>query len=142
MSYECYVVFALYPKNIHPDEISKMLHVTPTRKNIAGEVKTNSFGVTRKIKIPSWFLSSKDLIKSAYLEDHLELVLDKLQPLKGKLIELQQEAVMNLQCVCRSKSNHNIQTLSKQHCKIIADLNLEFYFDAYFDNFLDILQEE
>jgi hypothetical protein len=140
-NYECYVYLAIYPKKKHPDEISKILNIIPTEKNIAGEVKTNSFGISRTVKISSWFLSSRYILQSAYLEEHVEWILDKLKPVKDKLAVLQNmhEAIMFLNYGCHSKLNHDVQFLSAKHCKDIADLDLEFGFDAYFDDFLDLL---
>ena len=55
---ECRVSLLIYPNEyIHPDEVSNILQLEPTKKNIIGTVVTNSLGRTRKITVAGWFLS-------------------------------------------------------------------------------------
>ena len=52
---ECRVSLLIYPNEyIHPDEISNILQLEPTKKNIIGTVVTNSLGRTRKITVAGW----------------------------------------------------------------------------------------
>ena len=74
---------------------------------------------------------------------HFDWMFDILVPAKQRLTELQNmdnNLYMHLICVCRSKSHSNIQMLSVKHAKILASLDIEFWFDAYFDDFLELLK--
>jgi hypothetical protein len=140
-SYECYVTFLFYPNHIHPAEITKMLGIEPTYTAFVGELKTNSEGRTRTSKMANWHLSSEGKLKSVLLEEHLDWLLDRLMNSKQAILHLQtiEGIKMHITCVCNTKSCHNIHKLTKRHAQMLAELDLTFDFDAYFDYFWDIL---
>ena len=65
-SYECYESFRVYPEQVHPNEVSNILQIEPTEKNIVGTVKTNSLGRARIITKSGWFLSSKNILNQLF----------------------------------------------------------------------------
>jgi hypothetical protein len=137
---ECRITFAIYPDNIHPDEITSRLGITPTERNILGEQRINSIGQIRIINVAGWFLSSDNIVQSRDMRDHLDWILGKVSPTKEAIILLQSmpQVQMRIRCVSCARKYHNAQTLSVKHAQILADLNLEFDFDYYFNHFFDM----
>jgi hypothetical protein len=132
---ECYAQLLIYPGAMHPDDVSKLLGLEPTQKNIAGTVVTNSRGKTREIKLSGWFLSSEQYVQSKDLREHIDWLLEKIKPLKKELIKLQNidGITLGIDCVWRSAVGHGGPTLWPEQMRSISDLDLECSFDIYFD---------
>lgn len=130
---ECRVKLTVYPEHVHPDEITRILQLEPTKKNIIGTKITNSHGRTREITIAGWFLSSEQYVQSKDIRDHLDWLLSKVLLSKNGLIQLQNiEGIkMGIDCVWWSKGSGG-PTLWPEQMKVMADLNLECSFDFYF----------
>jgi len=133
---ECYAELLIYPGAIHPDEITRLLGVSATQINIAGTTVTNSRGKIRKIKISGWFLSSKNIIDSKDLRDHIDWIMRQLSGSRDALYEIQniQSVKMTLKCTWRSKDGHSGPVLWPQQMTEISALGLECSFDIYFDD--------
>ncbi|AWK44584.1 hypothetical protein AA106_21110 [Photorhabdus laumondii subsp. laumondii] len=125
----------IYPGMMHPDNVSRLLKLEPTQKNIVGTTVTNSRGKTREIKLSSWFLSSKSYVESKDLRDHIDWLLRKLNQSEIGLKQLQRtEGIsITLSCVWRSKFGHSGPVLWPEQMRSISDLDLECSFDIYFD---------
>lgn len=130
---ECRASLLIYPENIHPDEVSRILQLEPTKKNIIGTKITNSHGRTREITILGWFLSSEKYVQSKDIREHLDWLLNKILPASDGLNKLQNidGVTMGINCVWWSKGSGG-PTLWPEQMKAIADLNLECSFDFYF----------
>lgn len=131
---ECRVSLLIYPNEyIHPDEVSNILQLEPTKKNIINTVVTNSLGRTRKITVAGWFLSSEKYVQSKDIRDHLDWLLRKILPSKNGLIQLQniQGIQMRIECDWWAISTRG-PTLWPEQMKIMADLNLECTFNISF----------
>lgn len=134
--YECYAQLLIYPGEVHPDEVSDALNLEATKVNVIGDTLTNSLGRVREIKLAGWFLSSECYVKSKDLREHLNWLLDKLNPVSDELKKLQNidNVTMTLCCVWRSRYGHGGPVLWPEQMKNISDLNLECSFDVYFNS--------
>lgn len=133
---ECRVSLLIYPDRVHPDDVSKILQLEPTKKNIVGTKITNSLGRTREITIAGWFLSSEQYVQSKDIRNHLDWLLNKILPSANGLAQLQSidGVKMGVDCVWWSKGNGG-PTLWPEQMKIMADLNLECAFNiSFFDD--------
>ncbi|MCW2479267.1 DUF4279 domain-containing protein [Candidatus Symbiopectobacterium sp. NZEC135] len=133
---ECRVSLLIYPGTMHPDEVSAILNMEPSQKNIIGDKRINSLGRTREIKIAGWFLSSEMFVSSKDLRDHINWITAKLNPAKAGLKKLQNTPgiKMTLSCVWWSSLGHSGPVLWPEQMKALADLDLECSFDIYFDS--------
>ncbi|MEQ9888608.1 DUF4279 domain-containing protein [Pectobacterium zantedeschiae] len=124
----------IYPAEMHPDEVSAILNIEPTQKNIIGDRKTNSLGRTREVKTSGWFLSSEDFVFSKDLRDHIDWIVAKLDASREGLKKLQNtpDVNMTLSCVWWSPVGHSGPVLWPEQMKALADLDLECAFDIYF----------
>lgn len=131
---ECYVKLLIYPDALHPDEVSQILNLEPTKKNIIGTKITNSRGRVREITIAGWFLSSENYVNSKDLRDHLDWLLNKIEPSSKALKQLQgySNMIMGIDCVWRSLAGHGGPVLWPEQMQRMSELNLECGFDIYF----------
>ncbi len=131
---ECYVKLSIYPGGMHPDEVSEILILEPTQQNNLGETITNSLGRTRVIKQAAWYLSSELYVQSKDIREHLNWILEKINPSEIGLKQLQcnENVKMSLCCVWCSKYGHGGPVLWPEQMKNISNLNLECSFDIYF----------
>lgn len=132
---ECYAALFVYPGERHPDEVSQLLNMEPTRKNVAGTTIINSSGRQRKIPISGWFLSSEGKVKSKDLRDHINWLLNKIYAAKAGIKQLQgmEGLELGINCTWPSLAGHGGPTLWPEQMKIIAELELECTFDIYFE---------
>ena len=132
--YECYAILLIYPADIHPDEITKLLDQKPTLCLVFGDEFTNVRGMMRKVKCSIWELSSNDFMESRDIRDHIDWLLDKIEPRSKELKELQEnpDLTMCIYCTWRAKRGYGGPVLWPSQMKRMSDLNLECSFDAYF----------
>lgn len=130
---ECYVNLCIYPDHMHPDQISSLLNIKPTEKNIAGTSVINSIGRVREVKISSWFLCSHEYVKSRDLRDHVDWLSSKLNKSINELKHLQATdgIKITLSCIWRPMYGDGGPVLWPKQMKAIADLNLECSVEIY-----------
>lgn len=132
---ECRVSLLIYPEHVHPDEVSNILKLEPTKKNVIGTEITNSLGRTRKITVAGWFLSSEKYVQSKDIREHLDWLLIKILPSKNGLMQLQNIEGIKMGIDCEWWSNGNGgPTLWPEQMNIMAELNLECAFNISFYN--------
>lgn len=130
------VTIAIY--NIDPELITNKLGIVPTRSQKIGKPRIMPSSVERMGKVNSWLLSSEDsYISSKDIRTHLDWVLDKLEPARTQLHEIQQlpEVKMVLRCPWWSKHGGGGPTLWPEQMERMARLNLECSFEfAYYED--------
>ncbi len=127
----------IYPGELDPEWVTQRLNVIPTSTLRKGERKVNSIGRERIVKLNGWFLSSEGEVSSLDLRRHLDWLLDKVQPRKSQLRDLQQlpDIHMFIQCIWWSAHGQGGPTLWPEQMQRMATLNLECGFDvSFFDN--------
>lgn len=132
---ECFIRLMIYPEDVHPDRITEIFKITPTSINVAGDSVTNSLGRTRITKYSGWFLLSEGFVRSKDLRDHVDWLVNKIQPFSEQLREIQKikDIKITLKCVWFSVLGHSGPVLWPEQMRAIADLDLELTFDIYFD---------
>lgn len=132
-----YAELTIATGDLDPSVVSERLHVQPTSTQQKGELRTNSLGRTRTVRLSAWFLSSEEAVVSKDLRRHLDWLLERLAPAVAELRALQGEAglKMSVNCVWWSTSGQGGPTLWPEQMSRLADLNLECSFDvAFFGN--------
>ena len=124
----------IYADNLDPDMVTDCLGIRPTSSQRKGEIKTNSRGKQRTIKIGAWFLSSEDRVQSKDLRRHLDWLLALVLPRAEAVRSLQtiDGVTMNVNCIWWSARGGGGPTLWPEQMRGLADLNLECSFDVSF----------
>jgi hypothetical protein len=124
----------VYPKERHPDEITQLIGIEPTRCNVKGEEIINSIGRKRVTQNNGWFLSSEGRVDSLDVRRHLDWLIAQLAPKVDILVEIQniQGIKMAVVCAWYSRSGHGGPTIWPEQMEALARLNLELSFDVYF----------
>jgi hypothetical protein len=130
------VTLAVY--NIDPDLITNKLGLKPTRFIKKGISNIMPSGVERIGRINSWLFSSENEVKSKDLRQHLDWILDMIEPVSKQLFELQRlpDIRIALQCIWWSKYGEGGPTLWPEQMNRMAKLNLECTFSfAWYGNY-------
>lgn len=129
-----YAELRIYSGSMDPDAISGRLGITPTSVQRKGERKTNSLGRSREVPLNGWFFSSEGKTASRDLRRHLDWILDRVEPTKDQLAEIQSRVgvTMLINCVWWSAMGMGGPTLWPEQMRRIANLNLECSFELAF----------
>lgn len=127
-------VLRVYGDDLDPAVITARLGILPTSFQKNGEVRTNSLGRQRTIKIGGWFLSSENDVESKDVRRHLDWILAQVLPRVDALREVQEMAgiSMNVNCIWWSGTGGGGPTLWPEQMRGLAELNLECSFDVAF----------
>ena len=88
---ELEVSFGIRGDTLNPENITQHLNIIPTNSFAKNDLKliglSNRTTPTRQLKRPwgVWQLSTKGIVHSIYIEDHLQYLLDILKPKKEQL---------------------------------------------------------
>jgi hypothetical protein len=118
----------IYSGSIHPDSVTKLLGITPTRVVAVGEPgRTNSLGLSPVGKLNGWFLSSENYINSKDLRHHVDWLINQLQKSRADLLSLQGHVGVSMYVSCPfwTCSDGGSATLWPQQLLGLAQLNLE-----------------
>jgi hypothetical protein len=129
-----YATLRIYPKMLDPVELTRRLGIEPSIWQRRGELVNPNARKPRTYELHGWFLCSKDSVDSKDSRRHVDWLLAILTP-KGEILRsLQNEGCrMDVCCLWYSKSGHGGPTLSPYQMAELARLNLELWFDVYFD---------
>lgn len=129
-----YAQLRIYGDDLDPEIITKNLGLTPSSSQKKGEERENSLGRKLVFKLGGWFLSSEGFIQSKDVRRHLDWLLQKLNPAKGSLLEIQKTTglTMDVNCIWWSAFAQGGPTLWPEQMRILAELNLECNFDISF----------
>lgn len=124
----------IYPTNLSISGITQRLEIRPTNAVEEGSTIISSTGRKRRAKRAGWFLTTRDVVTSNDLRDHLDWLIAKLLPARDKLISMQLESdvKMVVNCIWWSASGHGGPTLWPEQMAALAKLNLELSLDIYF----------
>jgi hypothetical protein len=118
----------VYPGDIHPSEVTRLLGIAPTRTVVAGERgPANRIGRAPIGKINGWFLSSEGSVRSKDLRRHLDWLIGELSQRWDALSTLQarQGVRMYVHCPWWSRHGGGGPTFWPAQLRGLADLNLE-----------------
>lgn len=87
------------------------------------------------VKKNGWFLSTENEIQSVDCGRHIDWLLEKLSGKENVIHKLQQAgAKVDISCFWVSKSGHGGPMLKPNQMRELAHLNIEIWWDVYFDN--------
>jgi hypothetical protein len=128
-----YVGLRIYPGKIHPDQVTKLLSIKPSRTQVAGERIGNK--KSKHVKNNGWFLSTENEIQSVDCGRHIDWILKKLSGKADVIHNLQIEgAKIDISCFWVSKSGHGGPMLNPAQMKELSNLNIEIWCDVYFND--------
>lgn len=118
---QTYLSLRIFHDSATAQELTDTLKVSPTDSKEAGHGKPTY-----------WTVSTEGAVDSLDLRKHLDWLLDKLEPCKAALKEIQKNAKVDIPCYWRSRNGHGGPTLSVEQIKRLADFELEIWFDFYY----------
>lgn len=126
---ETYATLRIYPGEFDPDEVTRRLGIDPTEVQRVGERHGRT---TRKTN--GWFLRSQDRVESRDARRHIDWLLDQLEPAANALSELRASgAEVDISCYWLSASGHGGPSVSPRQTKRLSALDLDCWFDVYFN---------
>ena len=129
---EVYAGFELFGTELNPDEVTGLVGITPSRAWRIGDPQRPPIPGVHKNS--GWILKS-DLPLSAYLDDHVMWVLERLRPSWSEFARLgaQYEAIIS--CVVKSYGGDRPPiTFEPEVVKRVAELNAALDVDLYVFN--------
>ncbi len=124
-----YSTLRIYPKDAHPDVITDLLKIKPTRISIAGPN-----GPRGRMVVNGWFLSTKGRLKSRDSRRHIDWLLDKIEPMSEQILTLQKQGMsMDISSFWGSASSNGGPTISPEQMSRLVKMNLEVWWDVYFE---------
>lgn len=117
-------------EDLDPDEITRLLAVSPSKTQRRGE--SWSYKPERIHKKSGWFLSTEGILTSRDARHHLDWVLEHIRERKEAFSVFHSRGyLVDLCCRWDSKSGHGGPTLSPPQMSVLADLEIELWFDVY-----------
>ena len=130
---ETYVTLRIYPGDIDPDEISKLLSLAATEIQRAGQPNPSKSLPGRVYRLSGWFLSSQRLVQSTDSQVHLDWLFRQLDGRQETLAALRARgAAMDVACFWVSANGHGGPTLSPERAAMLSQFGLPLWFDVYF----------
>lgn len=124
-----YAALRIYPGDFTPDFVTETLEVNPSRLQKSEEA------LPGKTKLNAWFLSTKGILTSRDSRRHIDWITDQLMGKEDALKSLQEKGVaMDISCFWLSTSGHGGPCLSPEQMRRLAQLNLEIWWDIYFED--------
>jgi hypothetical protein len=126
-----YVKFILQGEPVDPDLITEALGVSPARRFKKGD----TYGKKgNKWTIGFWSISSRDMVESSDLENHIVWILERLEPVKDKLtyFVLQEGVDASIKIVFNLFVHEWDGHVSANLMKRITDLNAHFKISIYY----------
>lgn len=115
-------------ESVHPEELTVLIGISPTLRVSIGETAPAG---THPRREGIWAWSTKDLIDSTDLEDHVSRVLEQLPPNFRSLVP--SGARCEILCVWRSATGHGGPSLSSELLARLAHAGVDLDFDFYSD---------
>lgn len=118
--------------DLNPDEITRILNVTPTETQYRGTVVPDR--PEKKFSKSGWFLSTSGILSSKDSRDHLDWLLDHIRDKRQEFLELHSRDYLIDICVrWDSRLGEGGPTLSPKQMLELARLEIELWFDVYLD---------
>ena len=124
-----FATFILRGNGLDPNDVSSSLGITPSKSFKRGDVRTETKRWTRNLLS----LTSQNAIQSDNLSEHIEWLLDKLEPVNSKLIEILETYGIEseISCFWIFPTEHEEFELGSELVKKIASLGVKLSFDMY-----------
>ena len=126
-----YVKFIFQGESVDPELITDALEILPSRRFKKGD----TYGKKgNKWTIGFWSISSRDIVESGDLENHIVWVLERLEPVKDKVANfvLQEGVDASIKIVINLFVHEWDGHVSSSLMKRITDLNVHFKISIYY----------
>jgi len=129
---ETFATLRLFGDGLVPEEVTRLLKVTPTDAALKGETKVISGGKTRTAPTGRWALETAQLIHSTNLEDHLCWLLEQVDASGISLPSLPGVSRSDVFCYWESATGHSGPEFSPEILGRLAKHGLTLGLDFYF----------
>jgi len=125
-----YVKISIRGKGLIPQEVTNSLGLTPSISFSQGDYRNK----TDKWKHNYWSFSSQDKIQSLDLASHLEWIINQIEPVKAKFLEIlnKNDIAAEIRCFWILPSDHEALSLNVDLIKKIADLGIKMEIDIHY----------
>jgi hypothetical protein len=115
---------------LDPDEVTRLLAVSPTRTQRKGEPWPGK--EPRTYKKSGWTLSTKGILTSRDARHHFDWILERIRGKKEAFSTLHSRGyLVDVCCRWDSMSGHGGPCLSPPQMRDFAELEIEVWFDVY-----------
>jgi len=115
---------------LDPDEISKILEVSPSKVQRRGEPHPRKPG--KAYSKSGWFLATEGVLESKDARHHLDWILELVKNKRDAFQILHTRGYLVDLCVFWDSANgHGGPTISPSQMKILSELEIELWFDVY-----------
>ncbi|MEK7951772.1 DUF4279 domain-containing protein [Luteolibacter soli] len=119
-------------ETLDPDAVTGVMGVQPTETQRAGDPRPTK--PDRTYKKSGWWISSSGVLTSLDAREHLDWILSKLDGCDAAFEKLHAEGHLIDLCVrWDSRWGHGGPTISPVQMRRLAELQIELWFDVYFD---------
>jgi hypothetical protein len=130
-----YATLRIYPGDIHPDEVTRRLGITPSRFWVRDEtlaanpVQRASPGAKA---MHGWFLTTHGRLDSRDTRRHVDLLLAPLLEVADAVGSLQQQsAAMDIICFWHAAPLQGGPALAPRQLRLLADLNIAIAWNIF-----------
>lgn len=124
----------IFHDDLDPNEITKLLGITPTYSHQKGEDIYEGKLTSGKRKTGGWLLDSESQVESRDSRRHIDWLLDHVENKIDIIHELQENGyVIDLLCYWLSDHGEGGPIVSVEETIRLAKLNIELGFDIYFN---------
>jgi len=122
-----YATLLVYPGERHPDEITSLLGVSPSRTSVAGEASPS--------RVNGWFISSQGVIGSKDSRRHIDWLLDQISAVENRFKELLSHDGVRaeVRCFWESRSGNGGPIISPAQMSRLVQLDLSVSWDVWLD---------
>ena len=123
--------FRIWHVDLEPTDISCRLNLSPSWAHRRGEPRSSPKGtLLSPYKVGTWALDTVDVVRSRDLRRHLDWLLDRLEPVRATLEQLQQDGYStDIFCNWVRLGGSGGPTISPRNMTRLGRLNLELGFE-------------
>jgi hypothetical protein len=124
-----YSTLRIYTNESPPDIATKILKIKPSSIS-----RPETKGPAGRRYVNGWFLTTQGKLKSRDSRRHIDWILDKIEPASKKILEMQKNGIsIDICCFWGSATGNGGPTISPEQMARLAKLNLEVWWDVYFE---------
>jgi hypothetical protein len=130
MSRQVYASASIYSETVSPVDVSRLVELECDRSVIIGEKLREEVFAQQN----AWIYTTKDKLDSENLEEHITLLLDRLNAAQTSLEKLSNsgDCWMRILCFWESLNANGGPTLTKNIIRRLAEYPFDIEFDVWF----------
>ena len=128
-----FATFRVYHADLIPKEIDNLMGIQATSGIKRGDPISPKHPKKGVKLLGAWFLESKDYVDSKDSRRHIDWLLAQIKNKTTVLRELRAKGYeIDISCYWCSANGHGGPVISPKQTRLLADLDLELWFDFYF----------